>query len=192
MFSFFIANGFPICLSDRKQANDGSTPRLCLSSVEIKGGNVRVRGVNRIDRGHTTFFLIAALAGLLTSCDRDGDPIRAALAERESSWARRLSALKGETAALVERSARLAPATDQSPPVLRARAVVDGASQALTDVEIQARQVRSRVELAMPAGAEVARRTLDEVAVQMNGYLDGLAADLSAANRQLTELSQKD
>src|SRR4051812_12935841 len=88
MFSFFIANGFPICLSDRKQANDGSTPRLCLSSVEIKGGNVRVRGVNRIDRGHTTFFLIAALAGLLTSCDRDGDPIRAALAERESSWAR--------------------------------------------------------------------------------------------------------
>jgi hypothetical protein len=137
--------------------------------------------------------LVVELALLLSACDREGDGVRAAATEREASWSRRLIVLKAERSALLERARPvIGAAQPQSAGVQRLRAVVDGSGQSLVDVEMQVKQVRARVELALADGTAAGQRTLDEASVQMNGYLDALAADLSATERQVTDNAGKD
>ncbi len=128
---------------------------------------------------------------LAAGCERDADSVRTALALRQDSWARQLESIKAQHSALTERFQRQpASRADVSPAVLRMRARLDGARQSLADVEIQRRQIDQRIEQALSRGGDAAEKALEEVIAVMNGYFEGLTADLTAAGSELGELSK--
>jgi hypothetical protein len=132
------------------------------------------------------------LVALAASCERDADSVRAALAARQASWARQLEGIKAQHAALADRLQRQpASPANASPATLRMRARLEGARQSLTDVEIQRRQIDQQIEQALTQGGDAAEKALEEVSARMNGYFEGLTADVTAAGGELDALSKQ-
>lgn len=126
-------------------------------------------------------------------CERDVETVRAELAAKQASWQRGIEAFKAQHAAIGERLARqpmAAAAGWNTPAVKRMRLTLDGFAQSLVDVEIQMRQVGSRVEQALGRGRDAAHKALDEDGERMNGYLQALADNLAATGRALDDLGK--
>ena len=82
---------------------------------------------------------------------------------------------------------------DGQPPSVaarRARATLAGTGQALVDVDIQIRQVGPQVERAIKAGGDQAGKALEEESTRVNGYLQALAVNVTAASKELDEIGR--
>jgi len=140
-------------------------------------------------------FRVVAVAALLSAagCERDVDSARADLAVRQAAWQRELATIKAQHAVLAERLARqpmAAAAAKETPAVTRMRATLGGLAQSLVDVEIQMRQVGSRLENASSRGGDALQKALAEDSARMTDYFQALAGDVAATGRALDDLGK--
>jgi len=73
---------------------------------------------------------------------------------------------------------------------MRARAVVDGTRQSITDVESQLAQAEGRMEQAVRRGGDAGERAIEEESVKARGYLQALGEELVEATQQLDQFSR--
>jgi hypothetical protein len=137
----------------------------------------------------TAFLAIVACLATMSGCQGGSDSIRATLAAQEASWQRDMRALKAQHAALRERFERQAAV---APGGSRVRTTLKGLGQSLVDVEIQMREAGPRVEQALGRGGDEATKLLDQENLQINGYLQALAANLTSAGQQLDEFGRNE
>ena len=144
----------------------------------------------------TTWALrVVAATALLSAagCERDIDSVRAELAAKQAVWQRELGTIKAQRGALAERLARQPMATasaKEAPAITRMRATLDGLAQSLVDVEIQMRQLSSRLENAPRRGGDALQKALDEDSARMTDYFQALAGNVAAAGRALDDFGR--
>jgi hypothetical protein len=143
----------------------------------------------------TWILRVVAAAALLSAagCERDIESVRAELAVRQAVWQRELGTIRAQRGALAERLARQPRAVasaKEAPAITRMRATLDGLAQSLVDVEIQMRQVVSRLENAPRHGGDDLQKALDEDSARMAAYLQALTGNLAAASRALDDFGR--
>jgi hypothetical protein len=133
-------------------------------------------------------FLVGAgwLVAVAVGCQADRDGINAALSAREADWQRNANSLRGQQVALTRRfAAQLKAAPDRVDAGEQLRVVLAGAAQSLTDVEIQARQVRPRIEEVLSRSGDEAEKALERETARMSAYFEALSGDIASAARAL-------
>jgi len=140
----------------------------------------------------------SALAGLCFivalivtgGCDRSADASRTLIAGLRASWTREIAGLKSQHLALVARLGSRGTDSSDGPAAMRARAVVDGTRQSITDVESQLAQAEGRMEQAVRRGGDAGERAIEEESVKARGYLQALGEELVEATQQLDQFSR--
>ena len=137
-------------------------------------------------RSAATWLLVTVVLGVV-GCQNNADAIRASLSVRETGWRHQLDALESGHAAL---EARLPAGAGADPELQRVRATVGGMGQSLVDVEGQLRQIGPLLDKAIARGGDEGGKALEAETAKMDGYLESLAGDLTAAGHEIDGLGQ--
>jgi hypothetical protein len=142
---------------------------------------------------------VGVLVGLLsaTGCKQKADLTRDLLRERQQGWAGQLAILARTEADLAAqlRSVPVGALDVAGNAETRRRQVaaqVDGARQALVDIEGQRREVDSRVEAAITRDAEEGVKALDTEGERIDGYVRALRDLMGSTQHDLIALTRGD
>ena len=124
------------------------------------------------------------------SCERGAEVSQALIAQRRAAWAREISGIREQHAALTGRLGQEGTSLNPAPAQARMRTVLDGARQSITDVENELAQCVARMEHGSQGSGEAAQRAVEVETAKARGYLQALVAQLDSAATQVDGLTR--